>query len=167
MNLKQEKEKKVDLNNDEIITTFEALNNASLNKQLIKSIYEIKRKINLSSIKMLNNNVIIVVVFSLLLIIILLFFCSKLFIMSLFSSLLLFLLFLQKLNYDINDITSFEVLLNFLYCGFIFENEINDYNKINQIYNFTLRMITKLILTDIQLKFNSYSIAFSIIHLCR
>ena len=74
---------------------------------------------------------------------------------------------LQKLNYDINDITSFEVLLNFLYCGFIFENEINDYNKINQIYNFTLRMITKLILTDIHLKFNSYSIAFSIIHLCR
>ena len=93
MNLKQEKEKKVDLNNDEIITTFEVLNNASLNKQLIKSIYEIKRKINLSSIKMLNNNVIIVVVFSLLLIIILLLFCSKLFIMSFFSSLLLFLLF--------------------------------------------------------------------------
>ena len=57
MNLKQEKEKKVDLNNDEIITSFEALNNASLNKQLIKSIYEIKRKINLRSIKMLNNNV--------------------------------------------------------------------------------------------------------------
>ena len=58
MNLKQEKEKKVDLNNDEIITTFEALNNPSLNKQLIKSIHEIKRKINLRSIKMLNNNVI-------------------------------------------------------------------------------------------------------------
>ena len=58
LNLKQEKEKKVDLNNDEIITTFEALNNPSLNKQLIKSIHEIKRKINLRSIKMLNNNVI-------------------------------------------------------------------------------------------------------------
>ena len=93
LNLKQEKEKKVDLNNEEIITTFEALNNPSLNKQLIKSIHEIKRKINLRSIKMLNNNVIIVVVFSLLLIIILLLFCSKLFIISLFSSPLLFILF--------------------------------------------------------------------------
>ena len=57
LNLKQEKEKKVDLNNDEIITTFEALNNPNINKQLIKSIHEIKRKINLRSIKMLNNNV--------------------------------------------------------------------------------------------------------------
>ncbi len=37
---------------EEIITTFEALNNASINKQLIKSIHEIKRKINLRSIKM-------------------------------------------------------------------------------------------------------------------
>ncbi len=58
MNLKQEKEKKVDLNNDEIITTFEALNNPSLNKQLIKSIHTIKRKLNLRNIKMLNNNLI-------------------------------------------------------------------------------------------------------------
>ena len=74
---------------------------------------------------------------------------------------------LQKLNYDICDITSFEVLLHFLYCGFIFENEINDYNKVSQMYNFTLRMLTKLILSDIHLKFDSYSIAFSIIHLCR
>ena len=46
LNLKQEKEKKVDLNNDEIITTFEALNNPNLNKPSIKSIHEIKRKIN-------------------------------------------------------------------------------------------------------------------------
>ena len=74
---------------------------------------------------------------------------------------------LQKLNYDICDITSFEILLHFLYCGFIFENEINDYNKVTQMYNFTLRMLTKLILSDINLKFDSYSIAFSIIHLCR
>ena len=74
---------------------------------------------------------------------------------------------LQKLNYDICDITSFEVLLHFLYCGFIFENEINDINKVNQMYNFTLRLLTKLILSDIHLIFNSYSIAFSIIHLCR
>ena len=74
---------------------------------------------------------------------------------------------LQELNYDICDITSFEVLLHILYCGFIFENEINDYNKVSQMYNFTLRMLTKLILSDIHLKFDSYSIAFSIIHLCR
>ncbi len=49
-------EKKNNLKNEEIITTFEALNNPILNKNIISS--DLNSKINLRSAKMLNNNVI-------------------------------------------------------------------------------------------------------------
>ena len=50
------KEKEINLNDEEIITTFEALNNPTLNKNVINN--DLNNKMNLRSVKMLNNNVI-------------------------------------------------------------------------------------------------------------
>ena len=74
---------------------------------------------------------------------------------------------LKKLNYDLSDITTFEVLLGFLHCGIIFEEEVYDMFELNDVYYYTLKLLAKLVVSHVFLKFDPYSIAFSIIHFAR
>lgn len=74
---------------------------------------------------------------------------------------------LQKLNYNLNDISAFDVLMSFIHCGFIFENEMLDEDELNDIYKYTFSLLAKLIISDVFCKFDSYAIAFSIIHFAR
>ena len=41
---------------------------------------------------------------------------------------------LKLLDYDLNIYTSYDIFMDILYCGFIFENEDYNYNQINLIY---------------------------------
>ena len=41
---------------------------------------------------------------------------------------------LKLLDYDLNIYTSYDIFMDILYCGFIFENEDFNYNQINLIY---------------------------------
>ena len=43
---------------------------------------------------------------------------------------------LQLLNYDLNVYTSYDILMDILYLGFVFENEeFKNYNRLNVLYN--------------------------------
>jgi len=74
---------------------------------------------------------------------------------------------LKQLNYDLSDITTFEVLLGFLHCGIVFEEEVYDINELNDVYYYTLKLLAKLVISHVFIKFDPYSIAFSIIHFAR
>ncbi len=74
---------------------------------------------------------------------------------------------LKQLNYDLSDITTFEVLLGFLHCGIVFEEEVYDINELNDVYYYTLKLLAKLVVSHVFIKFDPYSIAFSIIHFAR
>ena len=74
---------------------------------------------------------------------------------------------LKQLNYDLGDITIFEVLLGFLHCGIVFEKEVYDMFELNDIYYYTLKLLAKLVVSHTFIKFDPYSIAFSIIHFAR
>ena len=41
---------------------------------------------------------------------------------------------LKLLDYDLNIYTSYDIFMDILYCGFIFENEDINYKQINLIY---------------------------------
>ena len=74
---------------------------------------------------------------------------------------------LKQLNYDLSDITTFEILLGFLHCGIVFEEEVYDINELNDVYYYTLKLLAKLVVSHVFIKFDPYSIAFSIIHFAR
>ena len=77
---------------------------------------------------------------------------------------------LKILKYDLNLLNSFDLLLLFMYNGFVFENEINN-NKSSEfsniIYCYGKKIFSDIILTPIAIQYKPLEICFSIIHLTR
>ena len=76
---------------------------------------------------------------------------------------------LKLLQYDLNLLNSFDLLLLFMNNGFVFENEIE--NKSNEfsniIYCYGKKIFSDIILTPIAIQFKPIEICFSIVHLSR
>lgn len=74
---------------------------------------------------------------------------------------------LKQLEYNLNDITPYEYLMTLLNCGIVLENELSDEEDIVNLYLLCLKILTKIILSDVFLQFNAFQIAFSIVYLAR
>lgn len=74
---------------------------------------------------------------------------------------------LKNLNYDLNDMNTYEILFLMLSCGIVFSNETMDIKLIDKIYNLCFGFLIKVVSTQIYLYFEPHIIAFSIIFLVR
>lgn len=77
------------------------------------------------------------------------------------------ILVLKKLNYNLCEITPYEILIAMLNCGIVFKGEDYDEATLNKVYMFSLKILTKIINSDTFIIYNNYVIAFSIVFLAR
>ena len=76
---------------------------------------------------------------------------------------------LKILEYDLNILNSYDLLLLFMNNGFVFENEIENKSQefSNIIYCYAKKIFSDIILTPIAIQYTPLEICFSIIHLAR
>ena len=76
---------------------------------------------------------------------------------------------LKILEYDLNILNSYDLLLLFMNNGFVFENEIENKSQefSNIIYCYAKKIFSDIILTPLAIQYTPLEICFSIIHLAR
>ena len=74
---------------------------------------------------------------------------------------------LAKLNYDLIRITSYDILIDILKCGFIFDNEEFNYSILNSVYNQIENMLYLFSETKHYINMNPKEIAIGIMGLAR
>ena len=74
---------------------------------------------------------------------------------------------LQLLNYDLNLNTSYDILKDILYYGFVFDNENVNYNKLNLFYNNIMNILYMFSESNSFINMSPKQIALSIIGYCR
>lgn len=74
---------------------------------------------------------------------------------------------LQLLNYDLNIYTSYDILIDIMHCGFIFNGENFNYKKLNYIYYYLEKMLYIFSEINTYIDLTSKQIALSVVGFAR
>ena len=74
---------------------------------------------------------------------------------------------LKLLDYDLNQNTAYDLLSEMLNCGLVFEDEVFDYKKFDEVYSMILKILYIFSENNSYLDLNNYQIAVSIIGFIR